>query len=42
MTEQEVFILADQALLHVVEQIRDDQWDAVVPTEMAPPTTAIC
>ena len=36
MTEQEVFILADQALLHVVEQIRDDQWDAVVPTEMAP------
>jgi uncharacterized protein (TIGR03086 family) len=36
VTEQEVFILADQALLHVVEQIRDDQWDAVVPTEMAP------
>ena len=36
MTEQEVFILADQALLHVVEQIRDDQWDLVVPVEIAP------
>ena len=36
MTEQDVFILADQALLRVVEQIRDDQWDAVVPTELTP------
>lgn len=36
MTEQDVFILADQALLRVVEQIRDDQWDAVVPAEMTP------
>ena len=26
MTEQEVFILADEALLQVVGQIRDDQW----------------
>ena len=34
MTEQEVFILADQALLRVVEQIRDGQWSAVVPAEM--------
>ena len=36
MTPQDVFILADQALLGVVEQIGDDQWDAVVPTEMTP------
>ena len=36
MTEQEVFILADQALLHVVEQIRDDQWDLVVPDKLTP------
>ena len=34
MTEQEVFILADEALLRVVEQIRDDQWDMVVPEGM--------
>jgi uncharacterized protein (TIGR03086 family) len=32
--EQDVFILADQALLGVIEQIRDDQWDAVVPPKM--------
>jgi hypothetical protein len=36
VTEQEVFILADQALLHVVEQIKDDQWETVVPTEKTP------
>ena len=36
MTEQEVFILADEALLHVVQQIRDDQWDLVVPEELTP------
>jgi len=34
VTEQEVFILADRTLLGVVEQIRDDQWELVVPTEM--------
>jgi len=34
MTEQEVFILADQALTAVVDQIRDDQWDLVVPDDM--------
>lgn len=34
MTEQDVFILADQALKAVVEQIRDDQWDLVVPDDM--------
>ena len=36
MTEQEVFILADEALLGVVEQIKDDQWDLAVPIEMTP------
>ena len=36
MTEQEVFILADEALLSVVEQIKDDQWDLAVPIEMTP------
>ena len=34
MTEQEVFILADQALRAVVDQIRDEQWDLVVPDDM--------
>jgi len=36
VTEQEVFILADEALLDVVEQIKDDQWDLAVPVEMTP------
>ena len=36
MTEQEVFILADEALLRVVELITDDQWDLAVPIEMTP------
>ena len=31
MTEPEVFVLADQALNHVVEQISDDQWALPVP-----------
>ena len=31
MNEPAVFILADQTLLSVVEQIRDDQWDMVMP-----------
>jgi uncharacterized protein (TIGR03086 family) len=34
--ERHVFILADEALKCVVDQIRDDQWDLVVPTEMTP------
>jgi uncharacterized protein (TIGR03086 family) len=34
VTEQEVFILADQALKAVVDQIRDDQWDLRVPDDM--------
>ena len=34
MTEQEVFVLADQTLLNVVEQVRDDQWGLIVPPEM--------
>ena len=36
MTEQDVFILADQALKAVVDQIHDDQWDQTVPDEMTP------
>ena len=36
MTEPEVFILADRALLRVVEQIKDEQWDVVVPAELTP------
>jgi uncharacterized protein (TIGR03086 family) len=36
VTEQEVFILADEALLGVVKQIKDDQWDLAVPIEMTP------
>jgi uncharacterized protein (TIGR03086 family) len=34
VTEQDVFILADQALKAVVDQIRDDQWDLTVPDDM--------
>ena len=34
MTEQEVFILADQALKAVVDQIRDDEWGLAVPADM--------
>lgn len=36
MDERHVFILADEALKGVVDQIRDDQWDVVVPLEMTP------
>ena len=36
MDERDVFILADVALKGVVDQIRDDQWDAVVPAELTP------
>jgi uncharacterized protein (TIGR03086 family) len=34
--ERDVFILADEALKGVVDQIRDDQWDLIVPAEMTP------
>ncbi len=33
MREQDVFVLADQSLSRVVEQITDDQWDMVMPDE---------
>ncbi|HZL65157.1 MAG TPA: TIGR03086 family protein [Thermoleophilia bacterium] len=36
MDERDVFILADEALREVVDQIRDDQWGLVVPTDMTP------
>jgi uncharacterized protein (TIGR03086 family) len=36
MNEKDVFILADEALKNVVEQIRDDQWDTRVPDDMSP------
>lgn len=31
MTEQEVFVLADQTLLKVIEQVKDDQWELKIP-----------
>jgi len=34
MDERDVFILAEQALKDVIDQIKDDQWDLVVPTGM--------
>ena len=36
MNEKDVFILADEALNDVVDQIRDDQWDTRVPDDMSP------
>ena len=36
MDERDVFILADEALKGVVDQIRDDQWGLIVPPEIAP------
>ena len=35
MREQAVFILADQILNHVIQQIRDDQWAMVMPPDFA-------
>ncbi|HWE64542.1 MAG TPA: hypothetical protein VHB98_22735 [Chloroflexota bacterium] len=35
MAEQEVFILAERALQHVIDQIRDDQWDMEMPPTFA-------
>lgn len=36
MREQDVFVLADRALEHVVHQIRDDQWAMQLPADFAP------
>jgi uncharacterized protein (TIGR03086 family) len=36
VNEKDVFILADEALKNVVDQIRDDQWDKRVPDDMSP------
>jgi hypothetical protein len=35
VNEKEVFILADEALKSVVDQIGDDQWDTRVPDDMS-------
>jgi uncharacterized protein (TIGR03086 family) len=35
MNEPEVFILADQALQNVIDQVRDDQWAMVMPPSFA-------
>jgi hypothetical protein len=35
MRENEVFVLADRALNHVVAQIADDQWDMKMPASFA-------
>ena len=35
MTEPDVFVLAEQALQRVVNQIRDDQWQITMPPEFA-------
>ena len=34
MNEKDIFILADEALKNVVDQIRDDQWDQIVPDDL--------
>jgi hypothetical protein len=35
MNEKDIFILADNTLNKVVQQIRDDQWDMVMPANFA-------
>jgi len=35
MTEPELFLVAEQALQRVVDQIRDDQWHMTMPPEFA-------
>jgi hypothetical protein len=35
MREQDVFVLAEAALVAVVEQIRDDQWEMDLPPGFA-------
>jgi hypothetical protein len=37
MTEPELFVLADHALLHLVEHIKDEQWLMVMPSEFQRP-----
>jgi len=36
VNERDVFILADEALKNVVDQIRDDQWESKVPDDLSP------
>lgn len=36
MTESEVFILADQNLARIIDQIEAHQWDDIVPAEITP------
>ena len=35
MTPTDTFVLADRALHRVVQQVRDDQWDTVLPASFA-------
>ena len=35
MREQDLFVKAEHALQHVVDQIRDDQWDMAMPPDFA-------
>lgn len=35
MREQDVFVMADQALKNVIDQVRDDQWSMEMPAEFA-------
>ena len=37
MGERDVFLLADEALKGVVDQIRDEQWDGAALAEMTVP-----
>ncbi len=37
MTPTATFVLSDRALDRVVQQVRDDQWDTVLPTSFARP-----
>jgi len=36
VNEKDVFILVDEALKNVLDQIRDDQWDSRVPDDLSP------
>lgn len=40
MTLQETYILADETLLGVVQQIKDEQWDMTMPKEFAMTTSS--
>ena len=39
MTPTDAFVLADRALDSVMQQVRDDQWDTVMPASFARPGT---